>query len=159
MFGILKKEFELIAPIDGMVIPLSEVKDPVFAEKMAGDGVAVDPSGDIIKAPASGKLSLVFRTNHALGMILPNGIELLVHIGIDTVQLDGKGFERLVEEGTDVKVGDPLIKIDKKFIESKGYSLVTPVLITNTSILKDIEYKTGFNAVSGKDVILNYKTK
>lgn len=159
MFDIFKKSFRLIAPIDGKVIPLSEVEDQVFAQKMAGDGVAIDSTGDIIKAPADGKLSLVFRTNHAFGMRLENGIEILVHIGLDTVKLDGEGFQRLTQEGQDVKAGDPIIKIDRKLVESRGYSLVTPVLITNMDKVKEINYKTGSNAVSGKDVVVNYKMK
>lgn len=159
MFDIFKKSFRLIAPIDGKVIPLSEVEDQVFAQKMAGDGVAIDSTGDIIKAPADGKLSLVFRTNHAFGMRLENGIEILVHIGLDTVKLEGEGFQRLTQEGQDVKAGDPIIKIDRKLVESRGYSLVTPVLITNMDKVKEINYKTGSNAVSGKDVVVSYKMK
>lgn len=159
MFDILKKSFRLIAPIDGKVILLSEVEDQVFAQKMAGDGVAIDSTGDIIKAPADGKLSLVFRTNHAFGMRLENGIEILVHIGLDTVKLEGEGFQRLAQEGQDVKAGDPVIKIDRKLVESRGYSLVTPVLITNMDKVKEINYKTGSNAVSGKDVVVSYKMK
>lgn len=159
MFDILKKSFRLTAPIDGKVIPLSEVEDQVFAQKMAGDGVAIDSTGDIIKAPADGKLSLVFRTNHAFGMRLENGIEILVHIGLDTVKLEGEGFQRLAQEGQDVKAGDPVIKIDRKLVESRGYSLVTPVLITNMDKVKEINYKTGSNAVSGKDVVVSYKMK
>lgn len=157
MFGIFKKAYEILAPIDGNVISLSKVADPVFAEKMAGDGIAIDSTGDTVKAPADGKLSLIFRTNHAFGMLLSNGVELLVHIGIDTVKLDGEGFERLVQEGAEVKAGDPIIRIDREFVKSKGYSLVTPVLITNPDILKDVEYKTDFNAASGKSVVLKYK--
>lgn len=159
MFGIFNKNFELVAPIDGKVIPLSKVEDRVFAEKMAGDGVAIDSDGDIIKAPASGKLSLVFKTNHAFGILLSNGVELLVHIGLDTVKLQGQGFERLVEEGQDVKAGDSIIKIDREFIKANGYSLVTPVLITNPNILKNIEYRTGSDVEAGKDVVLIYKIK
>lgn len=159
MFSIFKKSFTLVTPISGKVIPLSEVPDPVFAQKMAGDGIAIDSTGDVITAPADGKLSLFFKTNHAIGMTLPNGIELLIHVGIDTVKLNGKGFERLADEGRNVKCGDVLLKIDRGFIISQGYSLITPILITNTDILKNIKYKTGFNAVAGKNVILSYAIK
>ncbi len=110
-------------------------------------------------APADGVISLIFKTNHAFGIILKDGTELLVHIGIDTVKLEGKGFERLLQEGDKVKAGNPIIKIDREFIKSQGYSLITPVLITNPDNVKNIEYKTGFNAKSGKDILISYTSK
>ena len=130
MFGLFKKELKLIAPATGKTIDLSQVPDQVFAEKMAGDGVAIEVTGDTIVAPADGELSLVFKTNHAFAMTLSNGIELLVHVGIDTVSLEGEGFERLTEPGQQVKAGTPILKIDRDFILGKGLKLHTPVLIT-----------------------------
>ena len=118
MFGFLKKKkneqsvennFRLVSAVAGKSIPLSEVPDPVFAQKMAGDGIAIDTTGDTIVAPADGELSLVFKTNHAFAMTLSNGIELLVHVGIDTVSLEGEGFERLTEPGQQVKAGTPIL--------------------------------------------------
>lgn len=166
MFGFFKKkndkeansDFKLVAAISGKVLPLSEVPDPVFAQKMAGDGVAIEPSGDTIVAPADGKLSLIFNTKHAFAMTLENGVELLVHIGIDTVSLNGEGFEQLAEAGTEVKAGTPIIKIDRDFIKSKGFSLMTPVLITNHDSyeLKTIE---NIDAVVGETTIIEYKEK
>ena len=114
MFGFLKKELKLIAPIDGNTIALSNVPDPVFSQKMAGDGTAIDSTGDIVVAPCDGELTLIFKTNHAFAMSLDNGIELLVHIGIDTVSLNGEGFERLIEPGQTVKAGTPIIKINRE---------------------------------------------
>ena len=93
----------LVAVADGDIIPLSEVPDPVFAEKMAGDGAAIMIKGDTVVAPADGELTLVFQTKHAFALKLSNGLELLVHIGVDTVSLNGEGFEQLVEQGTKVK--------------------------------------------------------
>lgn len=159
MFGFLKKDSKFLAPVDGKVINLSEVPDPVFAEKMAGDGVAIDTTGNTIVAPCDGELSLVFQTNHAFAMTLKDGVELLVHIGIDTVSLNGEGFERLAEPGTKVKAGTPIIKIDREFITSKGISLITPVLITNVDSVKDITPVVGINVSAGVDTILTYKTK
>lgn len=157
MFGFLKKELKLIAPIDGKTIDLSAVPDPVFAEKMAGDGIAIDSTGDTIVAPCDGTLSLIFKTNHAFAITLDNGIELLVHIGLDTVSLDGQGFERLAEEGQKVKTGTPIVKIDRSFIEGKGISLITPVLITNVDSTKSISPIVGVNTVAGETDILTYK--
>lgn len=159
MFGFLKKSYKLVAPVDGKVINLSEVPDQVFAEKMAGDGIAIDSTGDVIVAPADGKLSMIFKTNHAFGINLSNGAELLVHIGLDTVALEGSGFERLVEEGQDVKAGDPVIRINREEIIAKGYSLITPVLVTNPDDFKDFEGSIGAYVKAGSDEVLTYKSK
>jgi glucose-specific phosphotransferase system IIA component len=159
MFGWAKKDYELLAPIDGKVIDLSLVPDSVFSERIAGDGVAIDSTGDLVVAPVDGNISLIFRTNHAFGMMLSNGAEIIVHIGIDTVELDGYGFERLKEEGSKVKAGDPIIKINRKQILDKGFSLITPVLITNPNIATDINYKTGIDVKAGKNTLFTYKIK
>lgn len=159
MFGFLKKEFKLVAPVSGKVIDLSEVPDPVFSQKMAGDGVGIDSTGDVVVAPADGVISIIFKTNHAFGMLLNNGVELLVHIGIDTVELDGAGFERLIQEGSKVKAGMPVIKIDRNLIKDKGYSLITPVLITNPDNLKELKYDIDMLVQAGKEAVVTYKTK
>ncbi|STB71454.1 PTS system, glucose subfamily, IIA component [Clostridium baratii] len=135
---------------------LSEVPDPVFAQKMAGDGLAIDATGDVIVAPCDGDLTLVFKTKHAFAMTLDNGIELLVHIGIETVSLNGEGFEQLAEAGTKVKAGTPIIKIDREFIKSKNLPLVTPILITNPDVVKSMDAKTGLDAKAGETVVLEY---
>lgn len=163
MFGFFKRKNneekkgpQLVAAVDGKVVPLSEVPDPVFAQKMAGDGVAIDPTGDVVVAPADGELSLVFNTKHAFALTLDNGIELLVHIGVDTVSLNGEGFEQLAEQGTKVKAGTPIIKIDREFIKSKGFSLMTPVLITNPDVVSSIEPIENVNSVAGETTIVKY---
>lgn len=148
--------FKLVAPITGKTLPLSETPDPVFAQKMAGDGLAMEPNADVIVAPADGELTLVFNTKHAFAMTLENGVELLVHIGIETVSLNGEGFEQLAEQGAKVKAGDPIIKINRDFIKSKGLPLTTPVLITNPDILKSIKPIENIETVAGKTTILEY---
>ena len=147
----------LVAPVSGKAIPLSEVPDPVFAEKLAGDGMAIIAEGDIVVAPADGELTLIFKTKHAFAMTLDNGLELLVHIGLETVSLDGEGFEQLVEQGTKVKAGTPIIKFNREFIESKGLSLATPVLITNVDATKKISPIESGNVEAGKSVVVNFE--
>ena len=133
-----------------------QVPDKVFAEKMVGDGLAIDTVGSIITAPSDGTLTLIFKTNHAFGMTLKDGVELMVHIGIDTVKLDGAGFERLCKQGDFVKAGTPVIKLDRDFILSKGYSLITPVLITNMDKIKNIEPVINKDVKAGEDIIMEY---
>lgn len=163
MFGLFKKNktekkdtLNFVAPVDGKTMDLSEVPDPVFAQKMAGDGLAIDATGDVIVAPCDGDLTLVFKTKHAFAMTLDNGIELLVHVGIETVSLNGEGFEQLAEAGTKVKAGTPIIKIDREFIKSKNLPLVTPILITNPDVVKSMDAKTGLDAKAGETVVLEY---
>lgn len=159
MLNFFKKNYEIIAPVSGKVLDLSEVPDEIFSQKIAGDGAAIDVTGNLIMAPADGELTLVFKTCHAFAVTLDNGVEILVHIGIDTVELKGEGFKLLVEQGRRVKKGEPIIKIDKEFIESKGYSLITPVLITNPDRVKDINCIVGLNVEAGKDSIYKYYLK
>lgn len=146
-----------VAPVSGKAIPLSEVPDPVFSEKLAGDGMAIIVEGDTVVAPADGEVTLIFKTKHAFAMTLDNGIELLIHIGLETVSLNGEGFEQLVEQGVKVKAGTPIIKVDKDFLLSKGLSLATPVLITNVDAVKSITPIESGNVVAGETVILNFE--
>lgn len=160
MFNFLKKslnkETKLVAPVTGRTIDLSKVPDEVFAGKMAGDGVAIEPTGDVIVAPCDGELTLVFKTLHAFAITLDNGAELLVHIGIDTVSLEGEGFQQLAEAGTRVKAGTPIIRIDKETILNKGFSLITPVLITNMDLVKELKTETDKDVEAGKDEIISF---
>lgn len=157
MFGLFKKDLKLVAPVSGKAIDLSQVPDAVFAQKMAGDGAAIEATGDVAVAPCDGTLTLIFKTNHAFALTLDNGVELLIHIGIDTVELNGEGFERLAEEGTKVKAGTPIIKFNAEFIKSKGLSLATPVLITNSDSVKEIKSLTGKDVTAGEDEIVTYR--
>lgn len=171
MFDFIKKMFKsnsatdnsvqdalkFVAPVSGKAMPLSEVPDEVFADKLVGDGLAILPESDIFVAPADGELTLVFKTKHAFAMTLANGIELLVHIGIDTVSLNGEGFEQLAQQGTQVKAGTPIIKIDRDFITSKGISLISPVLITNVDITKSISAIETGNVIAGETTVINFE--
>lgn len=127
-----EKESVLIkAPVAGEVVELKDVPDEVFSSKVTGDGIAINPAGNVIAAPADGVISAVLPSKHAIGMILDNGAEILIHVGLNTVMLEGKGFDVKVKEGQNVKAGETLLKFDRDVIEGAGYSLITPVLVTN----------------------------
>ncbi len=119
------------SPVAGIVVPLSEVPDPVFSKGIVGLGVGVDPTEDTVYAPGAGKVVVAQATGHAFGLLLDSGVELLIHVGIDTVNLAGKGFNVKVAAGDRVEAGTALVTFDRKVIEDAGYSLVTPVLVTN----------------------------
>lgn len=129
MFGFLKKEeFKIVAPVDGELIPLANVPDEVFSQKVMGDGFAVIPANGRVVAPISGTAASVFPTGHAIGIETKDGIECIVHIGLDTVELNGEGFKTLISQGDKVKAGQPVIEFDKDLVESKGYNLSTMVV-------------------------------
>ncbi|GAA1470722.1 glucose PTS transporter subunit IIA [Corynebacterium felinum] len=141
------------APLDGEIVPLSEVPDPIFATAKLGKGVAIKPTGTQVVAPAAGTVIAVQKSGHAVGLRLDNGIELLVHVGIDTVQLGGEGFEVHVARKQRVEAGDVLITFEPKFIESKGYNLITPVLVTNTTKFAEVEGVAEGVATTSTEVI------
>lgn len=121
----------LHAPLRGWCAPLDEAPDEVFAQRLLGDGVAIDPTGDTLHAPCDGEVISVAASKHAVAMRAHNGAEILMHVGIDTVALAGKGFEALVQQGARVKVGEPLLKFDLDVLAQSARSLITPILITN----------------------------
>ncbi|MDW0109888.1 PTS sugar transporter subunit IIA [Sporosarcina aquimarina] len=126
------EEEAFVMPIDGTVIPLSKVPDPVFAQEMMGPGFAIDPLGDTICSPVDGKVVSVFPTKHAIGLESDSGVEILIHVGLDTVKLNGESFGLLVENGQSIKRGDALLKIDVDYIRANAPSAITPVIFTNT---------------------------
>ncbi|HHX61403.1 MAG TPA: PTS transporter subunit EIIC [Epulopiscium sp.] len=129
--SISMKTQEIYAPIEGRVVLLEDVKDGIFSEKMIGDGVAIEPKTGIVTAPFAGTVSMVFDTKHALGFLSDSGVELLIHIGIDTVQLQGKYFDIKVQNGDKIKPGDVIAEFDMAGIKAAGYRLITPVIVTN----------------------------
>ena len=138
MFQFFKKKpdlektgLELTAMTDGRCIPLEEVNDPVFSGKALGDGIAIVPEDCVIAAPCDGTVSMLAETLHAFGMTRDDGLELMVHIGIDTVALKGEGFEALVSQGDQVKKGEPLIRFDAALMEKKGIDMTTMLILLN----------------------------
>ncbi|MBS4534328.1 glucose PTS transporter subunit IIA [Clostridium sp. D2Q-14] len=132
-------EIILKSPLSGKLIKIENVPDETFAQKFLGDGIAIDPTSGTITAPISGKIAQLFETKHAIGIITNEGIEILIHIGIDTVQLKGEGFKSFVSQGDTVKAGDKLIEFDLDFVKNKAKSMITPVIITNINDFKDFE--------------------
>ena len=128
-----KKKIELLAPITGNLIELSQVPDQVFASKMMGDGVAFELTEGLVCAPCEGRITTIFPTLHAFGMILENGAELLIHIGLDTVELQGNVFKKLAEEGKKVRAGTPVIEVDLNYMKKNDVVTITPMVITNSS--------------------------
>ncbi|HCD9237081.1 TPA: PTS transporter subunit IIABC [Staphylococcus aureus] len=130
------------APLTGEVTPLSEVPDQVFSEKMMGDGIAIKPSQGEVRAPFNGKVQMIFPTKHAIGLVSDSGLELLIHIGLDTVKLNGEGFTLHVEEGQEVKQGDLLINFDLDYIRNHAKSDITPIIVTQGNIT-NLDFKQG----------------
>lgn len=122
---------DLAAPVSGKVIPLEQVKDETFASGMLGQGVAIEPTDNIIYSPIEGTVETIFETKHAIGLKSADGLELLIHIGMDTVNLKGDGFKQLIEVGQKVQIGTPLMEVDFAKIKAAGYEIVTPIVITN----------------------------
>lgn len=151
-----KEKITLNAISKGTIIPLEEVNDPVFSTKMMGDGISIDIEDDTICSPIDGKITLIAQTLHAFGIVADNGAEVMVHIGLDTVHLNGEGFTKLVEQGTYVKKGQPIIKIDKMFMKEKSINLITPVLVLNG---KDHPFKKIVNegCVTTSDSIIEFE--
>ena len=152
MFGFLKRKVrEIKAPVDGEIVALESVDDEVFSKKLVGDGVAIKPISNVFTAPISGKVSKIFATNHAYSIKSNKDLEVMVHIGLDTVALNGAGFERLVKEGDDVVCGDAIIKVDMNVLQ-QAKDTITPIIISDSSDVRNIEKK--LNIVKSGDVIM-----
>lgn len=143
-------EIYVLAPIDGTVIDLEQVPDEVFAQKMVGDGVAIDPSGHTAVAPIDGDLVKLFPGGHAFGIATDTGAELIVHIGLDTVELEGEGFTNIAKEGQQVKSGTPIVRFDRTTIERLGKIAISPVISSGAG--KIIKRASG-TVKAGQDVL------
>lgn len=148
----------LKAPLSGPVMPLDQVPDPVFSQKMVGDGISIDPVNQCLVAPCDGKVVQLHRACHAVTVEASNGLQIMMHIGIDTVALDGVGFEARVAMGDSVTTGQPLIEFDADFLATKAKSLLTQIIITNTDQVKHFHYADGF-MLAGENVVLELTPK
>ena len=144
--------------LSGRVIPIEEVDDNVFSQKIMGDGVAVEPEDTLVKAPADASVTVVMKeSGHACGLTLANGLELLIHVGVDTVDMNGDGFRLFVEEGQKVRRGDPLIQFDPEKIKAAGHPLTTMLIVTGEGGAKNVTMHSGMEAKAGETVVITYE--
>ncbi len=136
--SLKKKEVEVVAPFSGKLMSITEVPDPVFSEKMMGDGFAIEPTDGKLYSPIDGTIKMIFPTSHALGIEDSQGNDWLIHVGLETVALNGVGFSVCVSEGSKVKKGDLLMEVDLEHVKANATSTITSVVITNNP---EIEFK------------------
>ena len=162
MFGFLKKGSSdenvetIAAPIIGEAVESAQINDPTFAEEMLGKGIAIKPEMGKMFSPVDGTVSTVFDTKHAVSFTSDKGAEVLVHVGLDTVNLKGEFYTAHVKDGDSVKKGDLVLEFDMDKIKEAGYELITPVIICNTDDYKEIETVVGKN-VTADDTIMKLK--
>ncbi|HEX6535589.1 MAG TPA: glucose PTS transporter subunit IIA, partial [Gemmatimonadaceae bacterium] len=145
----------LLAPLSGVIVPLDRVPDPAFAQRLAGDGIAIDPLSDRVLAPCDARVLHVHRAHHAL-TLSARGLEILIHVGLDTVMLKGEGFTALVKDGDEVRAGDPLLAFDADLVARRARSLLTEILIANVDRVASIEPGAG-TVVAGRDVLMRVR--
>lgn len=154
IFGGKNEEaYTLGAPAKGKAVPLSEVNDPTFSGGLLGKGAAVIPAEGKIYAPADGTVGMMFETKHAVSLTTEYGAEILVHVGLDTVELKGKYYEGHVKAGDAVKAGDLLISFDIEQVKAAGYDVITPVLVCNTDDYASVDGVTGSDVAPGDTII------
>ncbi|HGY5075783.1 PTS N-acetyl glucosamine transporter subunit IIABC [Citrobacter freundii] len=149
----------LVSPITGDVVALEQVPDEAFASKAVGDGVAVKPTDKIVVSPAAGTIVKIFNTNHAFCLETLKGAEIVVHMGIDTVALEGKGFTRLVEEGAEVKAGQPILEMDLEYLNANARSMISPVVCSNSDDFGGLVIKAEGHVVAGQTPLYEIKSK
>lgn len=161
MFKSLKQMFEgsrvkkqILSPVSGKAVPMSEVNDPTFSQEILGKGVAVIPSEGRVVAPASGEVLVMFETKHAVSIRTEEGAELIIHIGLDTVNLRGEHFTAHVAQGDHVKAGDLLVEFDIEAIKGAGYDVITPIVVCNTPKFPDMVCHTGME-VNALDPVID----
>ncbi len=148
-----RQTVRLVAPLSGCLLPIEQVPDPVFAQKMVGDGISIDPISTVLQSPCDGEVVQVHPSHHAVTIKTADGVEVLMHIGLDTVELRGQGFTPKVQLGDRVSLGDPLIEFDIDYVAQHAKSLLTQVVVTNSDRVAEFVYSTGL-VQAGKDIFL-----
>ena len=136
-------KIEIGSPVNGEIVPITEVQDPTFSEEMIGKGVAIIPSDGKYYSPADGKLIALFPTGHAYAINTDSGAEILVHIGLDTVELNGEYYKVHAKQGDPVKKGDLIVEVDLEGIKNSGYDVITPLIVSNHANFSKLEKKSG----------------
>ncbi len=144
-----------IAPVSGECIPLSGVADEAFASKLCGDGIAVIPTEGLYRSPVDGVVTGIAESKHAYTLTSTDGLEVLVHIGIDTVALKGEGFTPKAAVGENLRKGDALCEVDLGLLKEKGYDTTSPAVITNADDVKSLNFRTG-TVTGGRDTVMEY---
>lgn len=147
------KNFDIYSPVDGEVVNITKTNDPLFKDEALGKGVGITAVKDTILSPANGTISTFFPTKHAIGITTEDGAEILIHVGIDTVELEGKYFTALKKQGEAVKLGDPLLNVDFKSIKNSGYDPTVMLVVTNTAEFTSVSIREGYKTLS--DVVIN----
>ncbi len=155
MFGLFKKKKNsFLSPMTGKSVSIKEVPDETFSSEMLGKGVAIIPSDGLVTSPTSGKVSMIFETLHAISILADTGEEILIHIGLDTVKMNGDGFSSYVKVGDIVKPKDPLIKADLEKIKSAGFNPITIMLICNSTEFKSVESVTNIPVTNDSEILV-----
>lgn len=154
-FSRKQKTHGLIAVCDGKCLPITDMPDEAFASGMLGKGIAMEPTGNIFYSPVDGKVDNVTDTGHAYSICSDDGLDVLVHIGVDTVALGGEGFNPAVRAGQHVHAGDRLAQADVDLIKKRGYAATTAVIVATPEKITDIEYNYG-TTVGGKNTVMTY---
>ena len=158
LFKKKSKSVEVLAPLTGTTLSIEEVPDPVFSEKMMGEGIAIKPTTDTVVAPFKGTVKMLMpNSGHAVGLLSEDGLEILIHVGMDTVSLEGEGFEVLTEVEAKVEPCDPLIKFDEAFLKSKEMDTLTMVVVTNPGDFQPEQFLTNKEVKAANDPIMVYK--
>ena len=155
MFGLFKKKKNsFLSPMTGKSVSIKEVPDETFSSEMLGKGVAIIPSDGLVTSPTSGKVSMIFETLHAISILADTGEEILIHIGLDTVKMNGDGFSSYAKVGDIVKPKDPLIKADLEKIKSAGFNPITIMLICNSTEFKSVESVTNIPVTNDSEILV-----
>lgn len=153
-----KTERVLKAPADGKAVPMTEAKDETFSSCMLGSGVVICPENGVVKAPCDGEITVFMKdSKHAVGIKTGFGLELLLHIGVDTVTLKGEGFESQLKQGMKVKAGDVLVRFDKELVEAKGLNTDVIMIVMDGENMPEVEYQTGMDVTAGETVVARVK--
>ena len=152
-----KNKYQVLAPVSGKTLELDSVPDPVFAEKLTGDGLAIEMASDTVLAPCDGVISLFFETKHAFAITTDEGIQILVHVGLDSIILNGEGLTALKQAGDRVTAGTPVIKADMDVLKKHSINMISPVLVVNFDQVSELcPCNAGTTVTAGTDEVLQY---